>query len=241
MAGRILRGFQQAAVVFHNSLQTGEELTACGLVDPARLCHAPLGIAPEFRLDAVTALESPVLPKLPVTPWVLHVGSCIPRKRIDILLDIVSLLRIRVPGVRLVKVGGDWTAEHQAQIDKLGLRDAILHIRGLTREELAEVYRRASVVLVPSESEGFGLPVIEALACGAVVVASDIPVLREVGGEAVIYRPLGDCEGWADIVSAILFNAVTTPSRATRLEQAGKYSWREHVKIIGTRYEALLK
>jgi glycosyltransferase involved in cell wall biosynthesis len=55
------------------------------------------------------------------------------------------------------------------------------------------MYRRAALVLQPSSAEGFGLPVAEALACGAVVLASDLEVLREVAGEAAAYAPDGGC------------------------------------------------
>ena len=82
---------------------------------------------------------------------------------------------------------------------------------GLTRAELAEVYRRAAVVLVPSEAEGFGLPVIEALACGAAVVASDIPALREAGGPAAVYAPVGDVGAWADAVAKVLADPAAAP------------------------------
>ena len=77
------------------------------------------------------------------------------------------------------------------QARSLGLADAILTLPYFDprshrdRATLAAIYRRASLVLVPSEAEGFGLPVAEALACGVPLLASDIPVLREVGGDAV--------------------------------------------------------
>ena len=62
--------------------------------------------------------------------------------------------------------------------------DAIVVLPFVDRATLAAVYRRAALALLPSEREGFGLPLVEALACGTPVVASDIPVLREVGGDA---------------------------------------------------------
>ena len=65
----------------------------------------------------------------------------------------------------------------------------------LDRATLAAVYRRSALVLLPSEREGFGLPVLEALACGTPVVASDIDALREVGGDAVRYCPAEDVGG----------------------------------------------
>ena len=62
----------------------------------------------------------------------------------------------------------------------------------LDRDELADLYRRAALVLLPSDREGFGLPVVEAMACGTPVVASDIPALREIGGDAAAYCAPGD-------------------------------------------------
>jgi glycosyltransferase involved in cell wall biosynthesis len=90
--------------------------------------------------------------------------------------------------------------------------------------------------LVPSESEGFGLPVIEALACGAVVIASDIPVLREVGGEAVVYCPVADVAAWSNTIRRVLTEPGFAPTREVRLAMARRYSWREHARIIGQAY-----
>ena len=155
--------------------------------------------SPEFTPGTTQpAVELPWLAEIGGRPWVLHVGTCITRKRIDVLLDVVAAVRETVPDLRLVKVGGEWTADHRERIARLGLAGAITHVTGLTRVELAEVYRRAAVVLVPSGAEGFGLPVIEALACGAAVVASDIPALREAGGPAAAYAPVGDVGAWSD-------------------------------------------
>ena len=84
--------------------------------------------------------------------------------------------------LRLVRVGGPFTAEQQALVRELGLGEAIVVLPTLDRSTLAAVYRRSALLLMPSEREGFGLPVLEALACGTPVVASDIAALREVGG-----------------------------------------------------------
>ena len=97
---------------------------------------------------------------------------------------LLAAARGRVPGLRLVQVGGPWPPPLAARIDRLVIGSAVAQVRGLTRGQLAALYRRAAAVLVPSEAEGFGLPVVEALACGAAVVASDIPALREVAGDA---------------------------------------------------------
>src|SRR5262249_18979677 len=112
-------------------------------------------------------------------------------------------------------------------------------VRGLSREQLAELYRRAAAVLVPSEAEGFGLPVIEALACGAAVVASDIPALREAGGAAAAFRPVADVPAWADAVVPVLLGPASAPPREARLAHAARFSWREHARVIAEAYLAL--
>ena len=207
MVRRILSGLRAAAVVFHNSRATGDEIVRRGLVSTERLIHAPLGVAPDFRAAAQEP-ESPPATSLPdgLTPggYLLHVGSCINRKRIDVLLQAFAAARSSRPGLRLVQVGGQWTGEQQALVARLGIGDALVQRRGLDRRALAALYRGAALVLQPSDAEGFGLPVVEALACGAPVLASDIPVLREVGAEAALYAPPGDIRAWSRMVAAVL-------------------------------------
>ncbi len=233
LARRTLRGLQAAAVVFHNSREVGRQLLDRGLISADKLVHAPLGVALEFSPESAAAIKLPVTVDPPV---LLHVGSNIPRKRIDVLLDVFAAVRKSIPDIRLVQVGGPWPPSLLAQVERLGIGAGVVQVRGLSREQLAELYRRAAVVLVPSESEGFGLPVIEALACGAVVIASDIPVLREVGGEAVVYCPVADVAAWSNTIRRVLTEPGFAPTREVRLAMARRYSWREHARIIGQAY-----
>jgi glycosyltransferase involved in cell wall biosynthesis len=241
MSRRILSGLRKAAVVFHSTTAVGEEIRRAGLVDPDRLVLAPYGVSPEFSPDATQpAAMLPWLAELDGQPWVLHVGSCIARKRIDVLLDVIAAVREAIPDLRLVKVGGEWMTDQRDRIARLGLGDAITHVTGLTRVELAEVYRRALIVLVPSGAEGFGLPVIEAMACGAAVVASDIPALREAGGPAVVYAPVGNVGAWSSMVSKLLTDPAAAPARTVRLAWAGRFTWAAHAEIIARAYHRLL-
>jgi len=241
MSQRILTGLQKAAVVFHNTEAVGVEIRRAGLIDPDRLVLAPYGVSPEFTPGTTQpAVELPWLAELGGRPWVLHVGTCNKRKRIDVLLDVVGAVRVTVPDLRLVKVGGEWSADHRERIARLGLAGAITHVCGLTRGELAEVYRLAGVVLIPSGAEGFGLPVIEALACGAAVVASDIPSLREAGGPAAAFVPVGDVGAWSDQVATLLTDPAAAPPRADRLAWAGRFTWTAHAETIARAYHRLL-
>ena len=229
LARRTLGGLQRAAHVVAISEATRAELGHFQLVDPAKVLVAPLGAAPEF-VPLAPERRVPWLDAVRGHPWLLHVGSCVPRKRIDVLLDAVAAVRRRVPDVRFVKVGGPFTAGQDRQLDALGLRPILTHVSGVRRLELAEAYRRASAVLMPSDSEGFGLPVLEALACGAPVVASDLPVFREVGGAAISYAPVADVSAWTEAVVAAL--AGHAPSREVRLARAAEFSWARHAATV---------
>lgn len=239
MSRRILQGLQKAAVVFYSTTAIGDRIRYHQLIDPSRLIQAPYGVEPIFCTQPSQEI-SPVLKNLVHQPFLLHVGSCIPRKRIDLLLAVFAELRTKHPDLQLVKVGGDWTSEHQATIDHLGIQPALHHLKGLDRSDIAELYRQATLVLMPSEAEGFGLPIIEGLACGAVVVASDIPVLQEVGGTATVYCPMGVITAWVETIDALLNDPNKAPALEQRLTQASRYSWSAHAATIAQAYIQLL-
>jgi glycosyltransferase involved in cell wall biosynthesis len=125
-------------------------------------------------------------------------------------------------------VGGGLAREQRALAEELGVAEHIVTLPPLARETLAEVYRRADVTLLPSEREGFGWPVAESLAVGTPVVASDLPALREVGGTAAEYAPVGDVACWISRVEALW-----------REKQAGAAAWetrRNHVREHGGKF-----
>lgn len=235
MSRRILKGFQKAAIVFYSTAEVRKQIEQYGLLDPSRLVHCPYGISSEFFI-AENDSSAPIPSQIHQAPFILHVGSCIPRKRIDVLLDVFAALRAKHPDLQLIKVSGDWTESQQEQIARLGISNSIIHLKGLERNTIAELYRRAAVVLLTSEAEGFGLPVIEALACGAIIVASDIPVLREVGGSATVYCPVGDVSAWVKTVDKLLIEPSFAPEQNFRLAQAQKYSWSTHAQTIAQAY-----
>jgi glycosyltransferase involved in cell wall biosynthesis len=233
LASRILNGMQSAAVVFHSTEAVRDRIVSLGLVDPAKLVHAPYGVAAEFV--PVSSSNAPL--PIPLDfPFLLHVGSNISRKRLDVLLDVFAQVRTHVPEIRLVQVGGPWPTHLAERIDQLGIRTSVTQLRGLTREHLAELYRRAAAVLITSEAEGFGLPVIEAMACGAAVIASDIPTLREAGGAGANYCTVADVQGWAETVTRVLNEPASAPPKEARIAHASRFTWAEHASIIGGAY-----
>jgi len=246
---RLLAGLVLARKIVCGSHATRDALLASGVVEASRVAVVPYGLHPtctarrDPRAEAVA--DGQLGPVDPACPEILHVGSTIPRKRIDVLLDVFAALRDRHPSLRLIRVGGAFTRPQQRQVSRLGLTRRITVLPYLERRVLAAVYRRAAVVLQPSDREGFGLPVAEAMACGTPVVASDLPPLREVGGAIASYCPVGDVASWATTVGALLDERANDGSawaarRAASVADSRRFDALEHARRMLDVYRELL-
>lgn len=248
MMQRTLDGFRRAACVICDSASTYEQVLRFELLPIERVRMIPIGIHPSCSLQVdknADAEAAQLLGKTADGAFLLHVGSTIPRKRIEALLQIFAAVRQCIPQIRLVRVGGPFTAEQNRLLHELKLQDSVLVLPFLDRDVLAAVYRRAALVLQPSEREGFGLPVAEAMACGTNVVASDIAVLREVGGEAASYCPVDDIKVWTETILDLLAEHRDEPKawqqrRERAIANAAKFSWAEHVRKVVEVYEEVL-
>jgi glycosyltransferase involved in cell wall biosynthesis len=125
---------------------------------------------------------------------------------------------------------------------QLGIEMAIVEMPFLTRPELAAMYRRADVLLLCSETEGFGLPVLEAMASGLSVVARNLPAVREVAGEAVQFVDGQDPQAFAAAVVAVLRDApVREAMRRRGLERAAMFRWGRTVERTARVYQDVLR
>ena len=249
MVERQLTAVTTAARVICVSGAVRDELLRFRLAPADRVRVIPNGTHPTCSPDPSPAADREAArligPARPGGAELLHVGSTIPRKRIDLLLRILAELRREMPGVRLIRVGGPFTPAQQELAEGLGLADSVVVLPFLDRPVLAAVYRRAALVLQTSDAEGFGLPVTEAMACGTPVVASDLAVLREVGGAAAEYCAVGDVEGWCQRIAALLAERLGEPERwaarrAASVAQGGMFSWDEHTRRVVDVYQELL-
>jgi len=249
MARRILRGLRMAALVVCPSLATYDMLRAHNLIAKEKLRVVPLGAHPSCSAqpDRPADLQARLLLGEPGAGGanLLHVGSTVPRKRIDFLLRIFAQVKNQFPGVRLVHVGGQLTPRQESIVDELKLRDSVLVLPWLDRQVLAAVYRQATAVLLPSEREGFGLPVIEAMACGTPVVASDLLALREVGGDSAIYCPVSNAANWTEAISGLLLERHDAPDawqarRNRAILQASRFTWTNYTRRMVTIYREVL-
>jgi glycosyltransferase involved in cell wall biosynthesis len=117
-------------------------------------------------------------------------------------------------------------------------------MRFLEPAALAALYRRAALVLIPSEAEGFGLPLVEAMACATPVLASDIAALREAGADAAVYCPVGDVPAWSATLAAMLRERTDDPERwaerrAAALRQASRFSWAAYADRCAALYREI--
>jgi len=154
--------------------------------------------------------------------YALFVGTLEPRKNLETLLAAWRTLRRHrrdVPTLVLCGRSG-WKDETLRRALDEGAREGwILQPGYVSNRELAALYRGATLLAFPSHYEGFGLPVLEALAAGAPVVASDLPVLREVAGDAALYAPPTRPDLWAQTVARLLDD----PELRNRLREHGPH------------------
>jgi glycosyltransferase involved in cell wall biosynthesis len=252
MTQRILSGMQKAAHVCCVSRATRDELLVRRLMPPDRVSVVHMGVNPILLEtadpDAQRFIEQEVLMTNGSSTQevrLLHVGSTISRKRIDLLLEVFNQLRTLVPYAVLYRVGGPFTETQSALAERLGVAPHIRVLPFISHQQLAALYRRVALTLLPSDAEGFGLPVVEALACGTPVLASDLPVLREAGGAAATYARVGDVAEWVANAKVLLTEQRDNPVAWTARKEACRkqgmsFSWKETARRTANIYRDLL-
>lgn len=248
MSARLLRGMQRAAFVVCDSDAVRAELLSHGVLPPQRVATVPLPAHPDFSSEPDAAADAEAARLLgPADTHVdlLHVGSTVPRKRIPLLLKAFAELAPVVPGARLVRVGGALEPEQRRIAAEHEILDRIVEVPFVDRKILAAIYRRAALVVYPSQREGFGLPLVEAMACGATAVAADLAVFREVAGDAVQYVTRDDPDAWAEALGDAI-DRLATPgardqARAAALHRAGRYTLAAYARSIAKIYADVLE
>ena len=184
----------------------------------------PLGVGSEFHPPTPDAKVSHPVKK----PFLLCVGAKKRHKNLLAAVEVLATLRQRHPNLQLVEAGepsAGWD-EVLGRATALDVRAAVVDLRVVPDAELRVLYGRCAAFLFPSRYEGFGLPVLEAMACGAPVVASNAASIPEVAGEAALLFEPSDVTGMAAAVSRLLSDPAF---RATRVrmgsERASAFNW----------------
>jgi len=178
-------------------------------------------------------------------PYVLYVGSERPRKNLDSLFEAFAMLKKEFPDLKLLKVGpvGRYDMYRRAsgkKLVRLGITRDVAFIDYVSEQDLVSYYCSAALLAYPSLYEGFGLPPLEAMACGCPVVTSNTSSLPEVVGEAGIMVDPYDVDGLAQAMRRVLTDSKLRDDMVRKgLEQSKKFSWEKAAEQTREVYEKL--
>ena len=204
---------RRSTLILADSEATGADLRRYYHLPETRVRVVPLGVEPHFF--EIARMRAP-------EQFLLCVSTLHPHKNLDRLVSVFAKFRERRPDWKLVIAGlrGFFAEQLEAGIARLGIGDCV-HLTGwIPREELYDLYRRAGAFVYPSTFEGFGLPVLEAMAAGVPLACSDIEPLSAIVGDGAVKFPPGDEDA---MLQSLL--AVTQPNE--HLVQRGSVRARE--------------
>lgn len=184
-------------------------------LDPDRVRAVPHGVDPSFQPQPSGDAS--------MQPYLLTVGTHGARKNGQ-----TALAAARAAGIELWAAGrGDWSPQPGLRI-----------LGAVPDHELPAIYARAAAFLFPSHYEGFGLPLLEAMACGAPAIASNDAALREVSGGAALHCEAGDVRAWAEAIAAARANRGELASRG--IARAAEFTWARTARLTREVYQEAL-
>ncbi|PIT94269.1 hypothetical protein COT98_04635 [Candidatus Falkowbacteria bacterium CG10_big_fil_rev_8_21_14_0_10_39_9] len=222
---------KKVITVSHN---TKKEIVSVYKADPKKIVVIHNGYDDSFykKIDNRVEVDQ-VLDKYGLNfPYLLSVGRLEKKKNIPMLIEALALLKENHPEIKtkLVLIGhaGYGYDEIKYIIEEYDLNSEVIMLGWVAEADLPGIYNGATAFVFPSRHEGFGIPVMQALACGLPTAVSDIPVLREVAGEAAIYFNKDNKEDITEKLKTILTDAgLRTKLSQSGLTRAADFSWRK--------------
>lgn len=237
LARTVPRSLRRADLVLVDSQATADDLARLLGVAPARIALVYPGVAPQFR-PLPAAVTAPVRERLGLpAEFLLFVGTLEPRKNLVRLLEAFSTLP---PPLQLVIAGRKGWLYHEifATVERLGVQSRVRLLDFVADADLPALYNLAQAFVYPSLYEGFGLPVLEALACGTPVVTTAVASLPEVAGTAaVLTDPLDSAA-----IAAAIRQALAAAEGLQQLGplQAARFTWEQSARALLACYERAL-
>jgi alpha-1,3-rhamnosyl/mannosyltransferase len=229
------RSATSASHILTDSAFSAGEIEAAYGIPAHRISVTPLGVDESFiARDSALADD---LPAGVITPYVLHVGDLHERRNLGMLVDAVLGARQRfgaVSALSLVMVGTDRGVADGlcAMAVRSDAPDAVVHLTRVSEEHLRALYRHAVALVYPSLYEGFGLPLIEAMASGTPVIASTAASIPEVVGDAAALLDPRDRQGWTDTMVQVTNDHGTRDRlRAASLRRASAFTWERTARL----------
>jgi alpha-1,3-rhamnosyl/mannosyltransferase len=240
------RSAHSASHILTISRFSATEITAAYGIPAERMTVTPLGVDDTFTLANSDGLGE--LPRGVSTPYLLHVGDLHERRNLTMLVDAVLAARRHVGGafrtLSLVLAGAD-RGVGDALLGiaaRAGAADAVVLLGLVGEKRLRALYRGAIALAYPSLYEGFGLPLVEAMACGTPVIASNTSSIPEVlGGAGILVDPT-DGQAWTSAIIDVVNNE---PARArlrtAGLSRAAEFTWERTAKLTLDVYRRVLQ
>jgi glycosyltransferase involved in cell wall biosynthesis len=223
------RSVLRADVVVAVSENTARDIVDIFGIDRGRIQVVPHGISPKFRpMSAEERAEARARLGLPER-FILFVGTIEPRKNLETLLDAWVLMRDR-PDLVVV---GSWGWNYESVRDKMArLGPRLHHLDSVDPDELPALYNLARVFAHPAWYEGFGLPPLEAMACGTPAVVSDRSSLPEVVGDAALVVPADQPDAWRKALERVLADTqLAADLRHRGILRAAQFSWERAARL----------
>lgn len=237
-----LRLLRRASQILADSQSTADDLVSIASVSPERVAVVPLAVGAEFRPATAEAVEA-LRQELSLTrPFLLAVGAFDPRKRIGLLAEVVAAVR-REHDVTLVIVGqqGNFEPAVSAALDRTGLTQHVLRLGHISLDRLVTLYTGAAGLVFTSAYEGFGLPPLEAMACGTPVAVFANSSLPEVVGTAAISVRDGDSGAMAAALSQLLADPAEAARRGREgLNWTSRFTWQRTAELTLEGYRRAL-
>jgi glycosyltransferase involved in cell wall biosynthesis len=204
----------------------------------------PCGVEERFCPIRDSAERAGILARYAITePYILYVGSLGQRKNLLRLVEGFAQIQTRHPAIRLV-LGGKGLQQNaplQQLLDRLGLGNAIRFTGYLDDADLPAIYSAAKLFVFPSLYEGFGMPPLEAMACGTPTLTANTSSLPEVVGDAALTFDPTDSEALADALDrALTDDQLRAALRERGLQRAAQFTWCETARQTLAQYEELL-
>lgn len=235
---RSFRAMLRAVRIIADSAHTRDEILRRASYPPDRISVVPLAVHPAF-LEPANPRQWNAAHALAGRTIILHVGSCEPRKNVETLLQAVAFLNDEQ--VVLVQIGGQFSADQWNLLDRLRLRARVQQINRASEADLRSAYQAAAVVAFPSIYEGFGLPVLEALASGTPVVCAKATSLPEITGEAALLHEPRDAQQLAEQIRRVLSDrSLADDLRRHGRERARLFTWERTARETLAVYQQVL-
>jgi len=243
----IPRSLRRAQLIIAPSRFTKDEIIKYYRIPEEKIAVIHNGIGEEFleKIERDTEKENALRKKYGLPEhFIISVGTLQPRKNIPFLIDAFALLQKRLPEMKLVLVGNK-DAHHtdmniEGMIVSRGVEGNVFFPGYVDKGDLPAVIRLAEVFAFPSLYEGFGIPLLEAMSQSVPIASSDIPSLREIGGEAVVYFDPASIAHFEET----LYTLCTHQEVREKLQSAGNeriklFSWEKSALFLYDIYKKL--